>query len=344
MPYYDAQLTTRYAVIEGAAIPSLEDFLDIAEAARIVEADLNDISVPSDGALDEGPPCLQVLTRNGVPEGGRNEVMFNLGVYARMKFEDDWEPELDNLNNMYMHPPLPRGEINAIVKQLNKKEYFYKCRQVPLCNHCNKDMCRHRKYGIGGGNTDDPGVMLDSITKILTEPPIWMVEVNGHRMQMDTEELCSQAKFKRRCVDALTTLPSTINGRVWDRLVNKLLQSAEFIDAPEDASPRGQLSYLLEQFCTTKAQARIRDELLMGKPWTDGGTTYFRSNDFFKYLEQQKFRCYATQQAYAVLSDMYVMTQRQFKIKGKCVRCWAVPEFVQQAEAHEAVRVPENAF
>ena len=341
MPYFDAMRTTRYAIVEGAPL-SLEDFLDYAEHGSVYEEDLAKIEPPVDDILYEGPPCLQVLTRNGVPEGGRNEVMFNCAVYAKKRYKDDYEPELDKMNATFNHPPLPRGEINAIVKQMGKKDYYYKCKQAPLCNHCNKDLCRHREFGIGG--TDDPGVMIDGISKLLTEPPLWFVSVNNVRIPMETDEFLSQAKFRKCCVEVLTIAPSMISAKAWLKMVNKLLKNADHIDAPEDASPRGQLMYLLEQFCTTKAQARLEDEVLLGKPWTDNGNTYFRSHDLYKYLEQQKFKAYKEHKIYSVINEALNVQQVQKKIKGKNVRMWSVPEFVHHDEHHEPARVPESTF
>lgn len=348
MPYFDADRTTRYAVIEGAPITSIEDFLQIAENAKVSEQEIAKIKVPEHELLEEAPPCLQVLARNGIPEGGRNDSIFSFGVYAKLRYgeeQEKWEPQLDTLNEKLCHPPLPRKEMNTIIKQLGKKDYFYRCEVPPLCNHCNKDLCRHRKYGIGnGGGSDDPGVLIDGMTKIDTEPPMWIMSVNGIRMQMETAEFMSQPRFKKRVIESLTVMPTTIGTKAWDRLIGRLLKEADIIYAPKDASPRGQLCYYIEQFCTTKAQARARDELLMGKPWTEDGVTYFRSTDFFKYLEQQKFRAYTGPQIFATLKDEFAITEKQFKIKGKCVRCWSVAEFVQQDSKHAPAAIPEVPF
>ena len=345
MPYFDATRTTRYAIVDGEMLTA-EQFLDHAESMRVSHADLLNIEVPSDSMLEEGPPCLQAIARNGVPEGGRNEVMFNFGVYARLRYKDadDWEPELDKYNTRFMHPPLSSKEVSGIAKQLNKKEYYYKCNNAPLCNYCNKDMCRTRKYGVGDGGGDDPGVMIDSITEITTEPKIYIVSVNGMRIQMSSEELTSQARFGRLCIEAVRKWPNPIKPRAWSTLINKLLHNCDVIEAPDDASPSGQLSYLLEQFCTTRAQARTKDELLMGKPWTDKGLTYFRSNDFRTFLTQQKFHDYRMNEIFAVLRDRHTILSKQFKLKGKCVRCWSVPEFVQQSDTHEPARIPMSEF
>ena len=47
------------------------------------------IQVKQDHIVD-GPPCLQVLTTQGFPEGTRNNGLFNIGIFYRMSNPDDW--------------------------------------------------------------------------------------------------------------------------------------------------------------------------------------------------------------------------------------------------------------
>lgn len=345
LPYFDALRTTRYAIVDGAML-SIEQFLDHAESSAVTEVDLFDIIVPDNDILEEGPPCLQALARNGIPEGHRNDTMFSLGVYAKLKFPevDEWSAKLEEYNQQFFNPPLPYNEVATIQKTLTKKDYYYKCKNPPLCNYCNKDLCLSRKYGVGDGGGDHPSILIDKITEITTTPKIYIVEINGVRIQMSSEELTSQAKFGRLCLEAVRNWPTAMKPRAWQTLINNLVKNCEIIDAPDDASPSGQLSYLFEQFCTTRAQARQKDELLMGKPWTDEGLTYFRSNDFKTYLAQQKFFDLKMHEVYVALRNRHEVKQQQFKIKGKCVRCWSVPQFVKQNESHEPARLPESEF
>lgn len=345
MPYFDALRTTRYALVDGEPL-SIEQFLDHAESMSTTEAALLDIHPPTDEVLEGGPPCLQALASNGIPEGFRNETMFSFGVYAKLKFpdNDEWKNQLDIYNNSYFHPPLPFQEVSGIAKAIEKKDYFYKCKNAPLCHYCNKDLCLTREYGVGDGGGDNPAIMIDGITEITTDPRIYIVTVNNVRIQMNSEELTSQARFGRLCIEAMRNWPNPIKPRAWSLLINRHLKNADVINAPEDASPSGQLAYLFEQFCTTRAQARQKDDLLMGKPWTEDGRTYFRSNDFKTFLIQQKFNDMKIHEVYAAIRARYSVLEKQFKLKGKCCRCWSVPEFVKQADAHDPARLPESEF
>ena len=31
----------------------------------------------------------------------------------------------------------------------DNKDYGFKCTEEPMCNHCDKQLCKTRKYGIG---------------------------------------------------------------------------------------------------------------------------------------------------------------------------------------------------
>ena len=81
--------------------------------------------------LEGAPPCIQILCRNGIPEGARNKTLFNIGVYLRQCYGAGWEKELDRYNRMFMDPPLDSKEIPVIAKSLNRKNYFYACKRQP---------------------------------------------------------------------------------------------------------------------------------------------------------------------------------------------------------------------
>jgi len=341
MPYFDAENTQRYAVYDGNPL-SLDDFLDLAEQYRMSYEQLQSIKLDLLDEMADAPPCLQVIVQEKVPEGMRNDTMFALGVFAKMKYGDAWQEQLDKFNHEYFVPPLGFQDMGDIVKSLGKKEYFYACKKPPLCNYCNKDICRQREYGIGAGDAGDPGVLLDSITQITTQPPIWFVSVNGVRIQVMTDDLMQQNRFAKRVMEELRIVPRALKPHVWRDLMNGLLRNAEVVIAPADAGPEGQFWQHLEAFCTQRAQARTQDELLLGKPWTEDGRTYFRSGDLMKYLEQQRFKDFKQNQVWAALRKSKNVKHHQFNIKGSCVQCWSVEAFQGQSESFNVPRVNDD--
>ena len=81
-------------------------------------------------------------------------------------------------------------------------------------------------------------------------------------------------------MEKLNTMPNKMSDQAWTKLINHLLENLTVVEAPVDASPIGQLMEHIERFCNGRVQAKNRDELLLGKPWTDEGRHYFRVADF----------------------------------------------------------------
>lgn len=329
MPYFDVGKTERYAVIAGKPV-SAEEFIKRAEKLRVTQEQLESI-VLAESSFDDGPPCLQTLAmQGGIPDGFRNNGLFAMGVYARMKYGDAWESELDKLHHQHIKNALPTREVITIVKSLNRKKYFYPCDKQPCVNNCDKATCKTREFGIGGGG-DDFDVTVGQLIKLDTMPPTWITDVDGVRFELSTEELVSQERFRRVCVERINKLPNKVKPMLWEKFIKASLEKVEVQEAPPDSGPDGQFVSLLEQFCTTIAQARTKDELLIGKPWTDTGRTFFRSGDLQKYLHQQHFIGFTARQVWAVCKRMGA-EHHQFQIKGKCVQCWSVAEFARQRD------------
>lgn len=327
MPYFDAEKTTRYAIRNGKKL-SLSQFEKFATAKRVTEGQIEDIVFEMSEALQESPPCLQALTQQGIPQGMRNTVLFNMGVYARLRYPDTWQEELDKFNQQYLSPALSSGEVQVITKSLNKKSYFYTCEHHPLCDVCDKGLCRTRKYGVGPSD-DEPDLVLGTLVKIMTDPPIWVIDVDGVRMELSTEELVSQEKFRRRCMERVNKLPSRLKSKQWDDIINDRLTKCEIVEAPDDAGPEGMFWHLVRQFCTGHAQANTKEEMLSGKVWTDEGIHYFRSADLMTYLDRQRYKC-TQRTAWGIIQKIEGSGYKPMTLKGVKTKVWYLPEFDKQ--------------
>lgn len=98
-----------------------------------------DTSVP----IKDGPPCLQILAREKISEGGRNNGLFNLGVYLRKAYPDSWESEFLNYNAQYLDPPLGLDEVNIVAKQLQKKTMLTNARTHRSATTATRSYVRH---------------------------------------------------------------------------------------------------------------------------------------------------------------------------------------------------------
>ena len=82
------------------------------------------------------------VSKQRVPQGARNTVLFNVCTYCKKKSPDSWHTMFDEINQKYSSPPLPSTEVVAIQKQHEKKDYQYQCAVEPLKSHCNKQLVR----------------------------------------------------------------------------------------------------------------------------------------------------------------------------------------------------------
>jgi len=330
MPYFNAR---RCAVYKGKDLTA-EEFLDLATVLRCDPHDFLALSCATGEHFADGPPCLQTLARQGIAVGSRNMGMFAMGVYARLKYKEGWEGKLDELNQAFISPPLPMGEIRGLVSSLSRKDYFYPCTSPPIVSCCNKALCMQREFGIGHGNQES-SVNISRLVKICTSPPTWIIDVEGVRFELETEELMSQGKFAQACVDRINRWPPPVKPAVWQKLVQERLDDAEIIAAPEEASPEGRFMWHLEQFCVISAPARVREEMLLGKPWTENGRHYFRSEDLMRYLLQHNFRDLTPRKAWSLLRSKVGAKHEQFSLKNRCCQCWSIPEYARQTEEFE---------
>jgi hypothetical protein len=344
MPYFRHWETDRYAVLKGKKLSALE-FLDLARLVRIDEATLSNITIEVKGAFEDGPPCLQMITMNKIPPGTRNNTLFAIGVYARLKFEDDWEAKVDQMNADYVSPPLSSGEVQGIVKSLARKSYFYPCSKAPLISSCNKDLCRKRQYGIGQGDQDYL-LNLGSLIKIATDPPIWIIDVEGVRIQLDTEDLMSQERFRKSCMMGINRLPPRIKNNEWDKILRDKLTTVELVDAPIESRTSGRISQYASQYLTMHPLASKKSELLMGRAWyeEETDTICFQGNALLRFLDVNGVRT-EPRKIWSSLRDCGA-THGNIVVNGTATPVWRLPaEMMPDIRSKiGAPDMPDNEF
>lgn len=322
MPYFDVKNTQRYCIHNHNPLDATE-FLELAYRVRITQEDFSSIEVELQGDFEDGPPCLQMIAKAGVPEGTRNNTVFAMGVYAKMKFEDDWEAKVEEMNQKYVNPMLKSKEVQLIVRSLSRKEYFYPCNKSPLINHCNKELCRKREFGIGQGN-EEFSLMTGSLTKITTEPPIWIMDVEGIRVQLDTEDLISQERFRRVCTMSINKLPPRIKTQDWEKLIREKLENVEIIEAPDESRRSSRINQYAHMFLANTPPAQTPEDVRRGRPFLDNSTGHvvFQGNDLIRYLENNGIKAEA-RAIWASMRDAGV-EHGQLKTKTGLVTVWKI--------------------
>jgi len=358
MPYFNAESTTRYCLKGGIALTAEEFINHVAENALSVQQLVGYqpeqiCDAGKDPEFEDAPPCLQYFTANGFPSGSRNAALFSMGVFARMKFASGWEDKVFEYNNRFMGPG-SYSEVAGIIRSLNKKTYVYKCKDQPLLSKCDKDECSRCTYGVMPGKDEERSrrpCILDEVEKPVKcyaptteskDDPYWVFRINGADIDVTVDMVKSQAIFAREYLRQYHRLILPIKDSKWVGAMNNILAEAEIHQLAPDAGPEGQMWVHLEDFCTNKSQAKVKDEMLLGKPWHDSDRTYFRSGDLMKYLDQQRFRAMKDKEIFRAIKSRGAK-HHNFALKGKHVMCWSVPQFTVQSEGFDREVMPDDS-
>lgn len=348
MPYFQTTHTTRYAIRNGEALKP-NDFIEYANQQKITRQMLEDIKF-SNSEFSDAPPCLESLTATGFPKGSLNNALFNMGVYARMKFQESWQKKVYEYNDRYMGPGDSK-EVQQILRSLDKKKYTYRCNEQPICGTCNKLICGSREYGVSSNhspyktarnNKENRPCILDEVqlpvecyqpSENSSDEPYWVFNLHGSKIDVSVDMLTSQIKFIRAYLKKFHKVILAVDEAKWAASVNEILEGAVIHELAPDAGPEGQLWIHLDNFTTGKVQARTQDELLLGKPWYDKeeDRIYFRSSDFMKFLDTNRFKDFKEREVYGILRRGGA-NHKRFMIKGKCVNCWSIEAPQQQTE------------
>jgi hypothetical protein len=351
LPYFNAFETNRYAIANGEQL-QLEGFLTWAEAQRQTPDQMGLSAGPSDDEtiFVEGPPCLQTLeSQGGFVTGTKKEGMFNVAVYLRKRFPDDWQRRVDEYNRPMAN--ILSDEIQGIIKQVGKKAYSYKCKQAPIQSVCNRRLCRTRQYGVGETDSVEArGYAIGALTRYDNnngDEPLFAMEVNGKRVLVTTSQLYSRDEFNRACISQANVIPVHMTPIRWLKFLNDLLPTADIVPLPEDASPMGQLWEHVIMFLTESAMATERDRVMLGVPYREGQNIYFRSIDLMQYLNSRRIPVKSPQQLWELLRR-HGAGKEFWNIAGRGINVWYVPapdrEEVREAAINTNSDLPQEAF
>jgi hypothetical protein len=327
LPYFDGENTVRYAQGPTGSLSPEEFFESVVlwNGVDTVDATLTQQLVQ----IEEMPPCLACLTQEGLPEGGRNNGLFNFAVFYRKSSPNGWEEKVVQHNQLYVKPPLSNREVQTIIKSIGQRKYQYQCGQEPIASRCQRQACLALPYGVGhepwkdGDNFDD--LLVSHVRKILTDPPRYIVEVNGHDVELGTKEFLKFPAFRDRIFELLDVVVAPQKQPQWEQTIRDLLSKKEEIQAPEDASTRGTILSKVSEFLTLSERTKGVEDILKGYPVRKEDFVWFRVADLQRYFTHQKFTQINNQVLFQVLYSAGG-TYASLRVKGKIVTAWKVPE------------------
>jgi len=278
MPYFG---DTRHAYNEdGKTFMSLSEFLDRADSLaqppgwllnKGKTKTLREDDPNADPEFNDGPPCLQHLAKVGLGEGSRNMGLFQYGIFAKKKFGSKWKDAVERWNRDFVRPPLPSTEVVDIIHRLEKKTYYYGCKDHPIVAHCNSALCRTRKHGVASGGEHGLPI-IGGISVLCTDPPVWFVDVNDARIEFLTEDLMTYRNFQRIVGRKIHIFFEEMKQTAWSKILNSLTHSeggVTKIEVSPDVGLAGQFVELLDDFIHNTQRSASRDDMLLKRAWLD---------------------------------------------------------------------------
>lgn len=326
MPYFAAARTDRYAISRDNQKLTPAEFLDYVKDYIISKETLEKLSISTkEATFSDAPPCLQHLALQGFPEGTRNNGLFNAAIYLKKANPDKWKMMVEEFNAHYVKPQLSPKEVLTIIASVDKKEYFYTCKQQPICSFCNVTLCRSRKYGIGDSQ-DMP--MFSSLTKLDCEPPIWFMDVDGGgRLELTTDDLQTPVRLQKRCLDTLNVMIPLMERKFWTPIIQELLKNLTVVPVPKEVTPKGRLLQLLEEFCTSRSSDGENPEALhRGLVFNANDRHHFRFNDFMEYLDRKRYEELNKTRILGVFKDEDII-HLNIKVNSEHVKVFGVKLF-----------------
>jgi hypothetical protein len=338
LPYFRADTTDRYAIVEGKHL-SLEEFIQYAESIKVDKVGIRSLMVMDH---PDAPPCIQAILSRGAAEGHRNEAMYNVGVYLR-KVDPTTAPAIATRANQFIFAKaLPKAELTRTINSAMKPEYGYRCGEEVIKQHCNRELCLQRKFGItpDEADTNDKHGSLPvfgGLVKYLTEPVRWELVMDGVRVfNIGTVDLLDWRYIRQVCADRLTRVIPMIKNTEWERMLSPLMETARIVEAPDDASVNGVIRDRLREFCAKADLADRGDDkvarkgLLRGMPVVqkmDGDRCImFRGQDFINFLKRTKTEELKGVNLWFAVQELGVM-HRKVRIGGEKDSCnvWYLP-------------------
>lgn len=326
LPYFDGIKHLRYFLNDkGEAVQSAEEAYNFVKSKRLSKKQLEEFKIQQATDLfSDGPPCLDRIFKSD-DQSFRNITLCNVAVYLKKKYNDDWKEQLD-VYNAKLSTPLPSNEVETIKRSYDKKDYTYQCGKAPLCNFCNPGLCRKQDFGVGQ-HSNLPNHR--SLTKICTEPPIWLLDIEAEkgvkRISLETAELVNLNLFRLRCMEATNTLPSMMKQTAWDETVQSMMENLTEIPAPKELTPEGELAELLQDFLNknrnTDEDKSSFEDILVGLVYKDLEGFHFRIKDLNKYLKKERFIIKQNKLA-SMVKTAFAGRRSVKKICGSSVNCW----------------------
>ena len=296
IPYFNASDETnhRKVVRKDGTYMSLPDALDVMEAKQLSYEEHKEWI--DNFEYHDAPPCILsgILLRDIGP-GQRNNWLFSVGVFLRLKDENcDLRTLLLDVNHSLQNP-IPDAELEAtVIKGFSRKTYFYMCAAL---DRCDKAVCRQQEYGIE--SKASTGLDFGELTQYMTDPPYYEWIVNGQKLTFwNEQEIIAQAKFRALCLRQLHLVPRRVKDDTWAKILTRACENIKVIDQDAESGDFTAGSTFFDLTCrffNTKRKAENVSQIHLGRVYVDGDKKeyIFTAKSFMEFLTTKNdFKAY----------------------------------------------------
>jgi hypothetical protein len=338
LPYFNSLNSVRYAFDAQGKAVSLLGFYELHDKIKITSQQLQELQIKRpESEFNDGPPCIEALTQNKLDDG-RDRIMYQYIIYAKKKWPNNWQDKLFEFNYKYFSTPLDQKTILGKIKNNEKNDFHYKCNEEPMCNVCDKKLCKSRKYGIGE-EVSFPN--LTDLQVIDLEDPYYYLNVDGERLKLESvKHLRQQSLFQEACMVQLKNRPPSLKEKDWVHITNILLNNAEVTEPAEGLRTEDQLYNHLREYCLNRTQLDSKDDLPRGGTWTNNGYHHFVFDKFYHNHLMRKRWDLGYSRTAEMLREKCGCTDK--RIGKNKLSVYVVEEFEKKTEEYKQKKLKEE--
>ncbi len=305
LPYYNAE---NPEVCRQKMISSEGKLLGIVKALAAVEGMITSLDEMNDVMkrlpYSDAPFCVQMITLTGaLAEGdGRNDYIYQCGVYLKKKQKENFLPELLAMN-AELAEPQPEKDVAATYASVMSKQLEYKCKTGVCSEFCDTKLCRLREYGVGKdkANHFTGFASWGEISRVMAAQPyyLWKVQVEEggsvKEIRIDCEaDIMNELVVARACIQYVNRAPLIVKANDWIGIVNQSLSGIESrqIEVPKNTDT-SEMSALQRYFMRYLTHRQVQHDMAIlvqaGQVYHKEGFYYFTTDGFKDYLRIQKF-------------------------------------------------------
>lgn len=319
---------------DGETELSLDEFVQLANDSLVSRGELrlkmNDAPRDDDddeegGNIKDAPPCIEHMFSEGVEEGGRNDALMHLTVYAKRAFPDTWQEKVQEWNKEHFTPKLGMSEVSGVLGSARKTEYQYLCEKSPMNGLCDKANCLKRKFGIGKTMGKEAPVKIERMVRHEGDVPIFRVTLFGKEFSLHgAQELMTYATFRAKAMNVVTEYLPPLTNKQWEDCVRPAFEAMQIESAPPDIMMADLVRTGLRDWLALYTVKGDVNALKAKKAYYDeeAKIIYFRPNQFLKSIENNVK--VSRNHAWVYLKPDGII-HRNYKLGGSNYDVWGMP-------------------